>query len=164
IFEKKCGSCHSGKEPDSALDLATVITLMVGGESGKTLIAPGKLMESVLWSKITAGEMPPEDEPRLTEAEKKTISDWIKSGHFPSLATIEQARSDLFRSEAQKHWSFRPVSKPTIPTVKNKSWPLSEIDSFILARLETKNLKPAGDADAYTLLRRIYYDLTGLPP
>ncbi len=164
IFEKKCGSCHSGKEPDSALDLATVVTLMVGGESGKTLIAPGKLMESVLWSKITEGEMPPEDEPRLTETEKKTISDWIKSGHFPSLATIEQARSDLFRSEAQKHWSFRPVSKPSIPAVKNKSWPLSEIDSFILARLETKNLKPAGDADAYTLLRRIYYDLTGLPP
>lgn len=164
ILQKKCGSCHSGKDPESGLNLSSLLTLMIGGESGKTQIEPGKLAESVLWSKIQEGEMPPKDEPALSAEQKNSIRDWITKERFPSSVAIERARSNLLNAEAQQHWAFRPVSKPIIPLVKNKSWSLSEIDSFILARLEAKNLKPASDADAYTLLRRIYYDLTGLPP
>lgn len=164
IFKEKCGSCHSDKKQKSGLNLSSVVMLMVGGESGETLITPGEATKSLLWKVIEQGEMPPEDEPRLSIEDKAAINKWIKNGHFPSPAAIEQARSELLNSAAQKHWAFRPVINPATPVVKNKSWPLSGIDSFVLSRLESKKLKPAGDADAYTLLRRIHYDLTGLPP
>ena len=164
FFEKKCATYHSKEEAKSDLNLDSLLTLMLGGESGETMVTPGKVASSHLWKMISEGEMPPKDEPRLSNEEKTAIRDWINNGRFPTLAVIEQARTDLLNAEARKHWAFQPVTEHAIPRVKNTAWPRSIIDRFILARLESEKLKPAGDANANTLLRRIYYDLTGLPP
>ena len=62
------------------------------------------------------------------------------------------------------HWSFQPIARPAIPSVQNQSWPSTPIDHFILSRLEEKSLTPATEADRGTLIRRLCFDLTGLPP
>ena len=66
--------------------------------------------------------------------------------------------------DAKNHWSFQPIQRTTPPTVENKTWPKSSIDNFILAQLESKGLRPVGDASRQVLVRRLYYDLIGLPP
>ena len=91
---------------------------------------------------------PPESNLALTEKEKSTIRQWIAEG-----------------AKYQPHWSFIPLpASVPVPTVKNKKWPRNEIDQFILARLEKEKLKPSGEAERARWLRRVTFDLTGLPP
>lgn len=163
IFQEKCSACHSGDEAEAQFNVDTLSQLMAGSEKGASIV-PGKPQESLLWNKIKSNEMPPEDEEKLTEAEKKKIQQWIQTGKFPSDKEIQQIKLDHLVAEANKHWSFRPVKKQKAPVVKNKKWVRSEIDRFVLARLEVVNIEPSKDANPYTLLRRIHFDLTGLPP
>ena len=92
--------------------------------------------------------MPPVDSGRtLTEREKELLTEWIRQG-----------------ANWQSHWAFIPPVRPHLLAVKNTSWPKNAIDYFVLARLEKEGLQPAPEAERATLLRRVSFDLTGLPP
>ena len=110
-------------------------------------------------------KMPPSG--RLTDEEIGTLETWVRSGAVWGHATARsKAASTPFvvTPEARAFWSFRPVRAPAPPSVKNRSWIKSPIDSFVLAKLETAGVKPVDAADKRTLIRRATIDLIGLPP
>jgi hypothetical protein len=117
-----------------------------------TPVVPRQLKASELYRRITAVDgderMPPPDSHKtLSEAEKETLRRWIKQGaHWES------------------HWSFGPITRPSPPRARNADWVENDIDLFILARQQERRLTPSAQADAYTLVRRLYLDLIGLPP
>ncbi len=163
ILSARCADCHGGDDPESRLDLSTLESLVIGGEGGRSVL-PGHPQESLLWQAIADGEMPPQGESPLSDGEKQTIFQWIESGQFPSAAELQQAELQRLTQSASRHWAFRAVREPEVPPTLDARWPLSDIDRFILARLETAGLQPVGDADSHSLLRRACFDITGLPP
>lgn len=91
------------------------------------------------------------------------LSIWFVMLLMSTHAQIEASEGKSIE-EGRKHWAYQPISNPRPPAVQNTSWPQSPIDQFVLAKLESENLRPAIDADRYTWLRRLAFDLTGLPP
>ncbi|HUR59549.1 MAG TPA: DUF1549 domain-containing protein, partial [Opitutaceae bacterium] len=162
----KCHSVESGKSKGGLL-LDSRDALRKGGEGG-AVIAPGDPEKSVLIDAIRYRnddlQMPPEDQGGKLSPEKiAALEEWVKMGAPDPRATSEKARA-MDMAAARKHWAFRPVTKPTVPAVKNARWVQTPIDAFILAKLEANGLSPSVPVDNYTLLRRATYDLTGLPP
>lgn len=150
ILAKNCYQCHGPNDAEGGLRLNSQEASRAVLESGLKAIVPGKPDESELLRRVTSTDhserMPPEGK-GLSAAQVDTLKRWIASG-----------------AEWEQYWAFRPVVKPAVPEVTDKSWAKGPIDAFILAQLEAANLKPAPAADKVTLLRRITYDLTGLPP
>jgi hypothetical protein len=164
VLEKNCVSCHGDQKKMAALDLSTFSGVMTGGSSGP-VIAPGKPERSLLWKLIEADKMPMGG--KLTAAEKQLIKTYIEQGRFPKeeMDAAEQAReAALITPQARSWWSFRKPVKSRVPAVKNNDQVRTPIDAFILAKLEAKGWKMRPEADRATLLRRAYFDLTGLPP
>ena len=160
IFETRCVGCHSDANPKGKLSLATVSALRKGGESGPA-IEPGKPDESLLIEKVT-GPKPqmPKNGGLLTSGEVTAIRGWIESGAaWPAGVVLKDRKFD-----GEAWWSLRPLVRPEIPTVKATGWARSPIDAFILQGLEAKGLAPSPEADRPTLIRRVIFDLTGLPP
>lgn len=152
ILSDRCFACHGPdamtREADLRLDIAD-------GSDGAhaSAIKPGSIKESELWQRIISDDdddrMPPPDshiEP-LTDKEKQLFKIWIESG-----------------AEYTSFWAFEPAMKPPTPNVKDKDWSQHPIDLHVLKKLETLKLKPSDQADARTLVRRVTFDLTGLPP
>ena len=160
VLEKNCLECHGGKATKSGLDLSTHEGLLKGGESGEPAVVAGKPDASLLFKKVSHTHEPvmPYKRDKLSDADIKILRDWIAAG-----ATYSRS---LDRSKFPKEtfWSLKPLAPTEIPKTKNKLWAKTPIDSFILATLEGKNLKPSTTADKRTLLRRVTFDLTGLPP
>lgn len=151
----RCAGCH-GERRVSGLDVRTRDALLRGGAHGAAL-TPQKPEESRLVQLLTGTggrQMPPGK--ALTAAEQSLLRDWVAAGAPWPSATVS-ATSDVW-------WSFRELRPPTPPTVRMKSWVRNPIDAFVLHDLEEKGLKPAPTADPRTLIRRLYFDLTGLPP
>lgn len=150
IFAKRCFACHGPDKGEGGLRLNQRDTALAELDSGNHAVAPGQPEQSELWRRITAADeaerMPPEGQP-LTAAQIELVRQWIAQG-----------------AKWEEHWAFQPVSRPTIPEVKHRDWVRNPIDAFILSRLEQNGLEPAPAADKIALLRRAYYDLTGLPP
>ena len=154
ILAENCFKCHG---PDDAarkskLRLDRPDTALQPAKSGKRAIVPGKPNESELISRITAEDpddrMPPASTKKtLSTAQKELLRKWIAAG-----------------AKYQEHWAFVPPRRPALPKVKQKDWPKNPIDYFVLARLEKEGLKPSPPGDRYTLVRRLYLDLIGLPP
>jgi len=154
ILSDRCFRCHG---PDAAsrkrglrLDNAEGATALL--KSGLRAIVPGDVNASEMARRITSDEPdemmpPPEMKHPLTEAEKQVLIKWIQSG-----------------AEYKPHWAFVPPIAAAVPEVKDKSWPRDPIDRFVLARLEAESLTYAPEADRATLLRRVSFALTGLPP
>src|SRR5262249_45207606 len=108
-------------------------------------------------------QMPPAG--KLSDNEIADLERWIREGAAdPRMQSTQVAVKQIDYAAGRNFWSFRPIANPTPPTVGNKTWPLGEIDRFILAPLEAKGLQPVAPADRNTWLRRVTYDLTGLPP
>ncbi len=147
ILSDKCFVCHGPDAP------AKKIKLRLDSEAAAlTVIVPGQPDQSKLIKRIThkdeAMRMPPADSGRtLTMREKELLTEWIRQG-----------------ANWQSHWAFIQPARPALPAVKNKAWPKNAIDYFVLARLEQVGLQPVPEADRATLLRRVSFDLTGLPP
>ena len=99
--------------------------------------------------------MPPVG-PALTAAEIATVRTWIDAGAKATAVSLTSVRST--------HWSLQPIKRPAVPPVQKDGWTRNPIDAFVLAKLEEKGLKPVADADKRVLIRRLTYDLTGLPP
>ncbi len=100
--------------------------------------------------------------PFLSKTEIDTVRQWITAGApGPDSSEPVKVSSTI---QSRKHWAFLKPSAPVVPSVQDQAWPRNPIDNFILARLEKEGLKPSPEADKTTLLRRVYLDLTGLPP
>ncbi len=153
ILAKHCFKCHGPDEKarKSRLRLDQSKAARRGGKSGQPAIVPGHPEQSELIRRIFADEdevmPPPNTKNPLGEEDKQILKRWIADG-----------------ADYGQHWAFVPPRQRSLPKVKQTNWPRNPIDRFILARLEAKGLKPSPQADRYTLARRLYLDLIGLPP
>jgi mono/diheme cytochrome c family protein len=152
IFIKRCYECHGPDKQRSNLRLDRKDAAR-GGKSGEPAWIPGNSAQSQILQRVTSSDpdeqMPPKGE-RLTAEQINALRAWIEQGaNWP---------------EEKKHWAFLEPKRPPLPDVPNKRWPRNEIDHFILARLEQEKLSPSPEADRATLIRRLSFDLTGLPP
>ena len=168
VLAKHCYECHSAtsKKVQGGLLLDSRRTLLKGGESGAAVV-PGRPEKSLLIRALrhSGPEMPPAG--KLPEQVIADFVAWIKMGApIPKRGTAApaSAKPNDPQGESPKLWSLQPVDDPPVPDVADQRWPKSDIDRFILARLEKEGLKPVGDAEPLTLLRRLYFDLVGLPP
>jgi hypothetical protein len=176
ILLRRCTVCHGPRNQEAGLDLRSKASMLKGGKSGPAIVV-GKPEESLLIKKARAGLMPPKE--KLVEASVKPIEQgeidvlvkWIAAGvpevHMkPDVATTEP---DLLVTDKDRDfWAFRPLPVGRIGNpsyeLRNAARVRNPIDSFILSKLEARGLSLAPEADALTLMRRAYFDLTGLPP
>ncbi len=160
VLEKNCLECHGGKATKGGLDLSVHEGLLKGGESGEPAVVAGKPEASLLFKKVSHTHEPgmPYKREKLSDGDIKTLRDWIAAG-----ATYSRAL-DTSKFPKETFWSLKPLAPLDVPKTKNKSWARTPVDQFILAALEKNNLKPSAAADKRTLLRRVTFDLTGLPP
>jgi mono/diheme cytochrome c family protein len=164
LLAKHCVACHGPDKQRSGLRLDTAAALLKGGNSGPAAV-PHKSGESRLLLAVAGGTddiaaMPPKDKPPLSKAEIAVLRAWVDAG-APAPANEAVAKA---AASASQHWSFQPIRRPAEPVVKNPAWVRNPIDRFVLARLEKEKIAPSPEADRATLLRRVSFDLTGLPP
>ena len=169
LLAKHCYECHSvtSKKYQAGLLVDSRASLLKGGDSGEALV-PNDVDGSLIIDAVRyeSYEMPPKG--KLPAADIATLERWVGMGApWPNeAAPTVAARQDFFDLEGRKaeHWVWQPIKSKDPPTVKNAEWPRSDLDRHVLARLEHASLSPAGDADRTALLRRLYFDLIGLPP
>lgn len=160
LLEARCLHCHNDDTSKGGLSLSRRDAAVRGGDEGPAITA-GKPEESGLVDKITGDrpEMPRGEKP-LSKTEVAAISGWIAAGaHWPSGRVLIDKR---FAS--QDWWAFRALVAPAVPTPKRQGWTRTPIDAFILAKLEEQKLEPSPEADRRVLIRRLSFDLLGLPP
>ncbi len=187
LLEARCVSCHGAEKVKGGLRLDSREAVLKGGESGPAIV-PGKPQESLLLQAVMHRkpdlEMPPKE--KLTGADVAALERWIREGadwveEADSSGTagararegevLGDAWSDrrnpivrIFRGERLDLWSLKPVRAVEPPTVRTRRWARNPIDQFVLAKLEEAGLPPAAEASRHALCRRVYFDLTGLPP
>src|SRR5262249_49705073 len=159
ILEARCFECHRGATATASYRLDLRAELL-GETTGKPLVIIGKSDDSRLIHAVTGktpGKLMPRKGPPLTEREIGLLRAWIDQG----LSWDDRLFPAALKSD---HWAFQPIKTPPIPKVQNPEWVRTPIDAFIAAKHAEKGLSPARAADPRTLLRRLYLDLTGLPP
>jgi hypothetical protein len=167
VLVQNCYECHAAdsKKISGGLLVDSRQGLLEGGESGPAVV-PSDVTESLLISalKHDGFEMPPKG--KLSPEVIADFENWIQDGATdPRRASNQVAKPRSIDIEAgRKHWAYHPLKAPTIPTIKNTAWPSNDIDRFILARLEAAGLSPGTDAKKIVLVRRLHFDLIGLPP
>jgi hypothetical protein len=153
ILSENCFACHgfdpAARQAELRLDVAESA---LADRDGVPAIVPGDPDASEAWRRIASDDesemMPPPDSHRVLKPEQKeTLRRWIAEG-----------------AKYEKHWSFIPPAKAPLPDVSDGAWPRNEIDRFVLARLEAEGLEPSPEADRRMVIRRLFFDLTGLPP
>src|ERR1041384_3384719 len=173
VLADHCYACHSSQAEKikGGLRLDTKAGVLQGGDTGPALVI-GNPDASLLIKAVRYGDSNLQMPPRKDGADKKLspekiadLESWVKMGapdprtnHAPTNAF------ELVLARSRQHWAFKPVGNPAPPAVQNSRWAQSPIDAFVLARLESLKLAPAAQSDKRTLLRRVYYDLIGLPP
>lgn len=172
LFAEHCYECHSNqaKKLKGKLFLDSKWGWATGGDGG-TAIVPGDLTESMVIDAVRHTEelvdaMPPKY--RMEEEEIAILEKWVLMGAPDPRPKVEPKDGLVEKFDLQKrfqeHWSWRPVQNPPTPLTEQKDWGTSPIDSFVLSKIEAAGLQPAQPADDRTWIRRIYFDLTGLPP
>jgi len=150
LLAKRCFACHGPDEAESGLSFSNREAAFAKTDSGEHAIVAGDTEASTLIARIKSDDeaerMPPEGDP-LSAAEVELLTRWISQG-----------------AEWKKHWAFERMKRPDPPTVADADWNQNPIDAFIFQSLATQKLQPNPPADRATLIRRAYYDLTGLPP
>ncbi|TDU73280.1 cytochrome c [Prosthecobacter fusiformis] len=167
-----CYQCHSAEaeKVKGGLTLDTRQGTVLGGESGHPGVTPGSLSESAIYTAMTWADedmqMPPKT--KLPDEVIAHFRKWIEMGApDPREQIIPNAsggKREINMQEGRQHWAFQKPASSAVPDLKDESWARSTIDQWIQAGLEKAGLKPAPDADRRTLIRRIAFDLTGLPP
>lgn len=167
LLARRCLSCHNGQDLKGGLDLSSVKTALAGGESGEVLV-PGKPDDSLLWKHVSQDEMPPKKP--LPAGEKAILKEWIAVGAKWGTDPIDSFRYATDARAGYGWWALQPVVRPEVPVgnvlrgVPANSLPLVSIDAFVHKRLAEKGLSPSPPADRRVLLRRLSFDLLGLPP
>jgi Protein of unknown function (DUF1553)/Protein of unknown function (DUF1549)/Planctomycete cytochrome C len=164
ILVTKCLKCHGEKKQEGELRLDSREAILAGGESGPSVVA-GEAAESLLVDaiKYESFEMPPAGQ--LSEKEIAHFEKWIATGAvWPENVELLREALGLIAPEDREWWAFQPLAKPDIPDIEKDEWSRNEIDRFVHARLAEQEMSPAPQADRATLVRRLYFDLFGLPP
>lgn len=168
VLTQHCLKCHGAdaKKIRGGLNLTTRQGTITGGDTGPAFDAK-KPADSLILKAIhfkDGLEMPPTG--KLPEKEVAILTRWVNEGlAYPASALSGGTQAHEPNSGPDKnYWAYQPVRRPTVPTVKNTAWVANPIDAFILAKLEAKGLAPVAPAEKMALCRRLYYDLTGLPP
>lgn len=164
ILARKCYGCHGPALQKSHLRLDRREDALRGGESGIPAITPGKSAESLLIRYVSGADpklvMPPAG-PRLSAEEVSVLRAWIDGGAaWPGGAATAAEKPD----PRLAHWAFQVPKKSPVPAVRDQAWVRNPIDAFVLSKLEAKGWRPAAPASGGDLLRRMYLDITGLPP
>ena len=162
IFERACISCHGPERSKGDLDLSSYATAMAGGADGVALV-PGRPEESRLFDMVSgdAPEMPRKGDP-LPAEEVEVLRRWIAEGaRWPEGRVLRAAAAR--KAPSADWWSLRPIVRPVVPE-SISSWVRTPVDAFVLRRLQEAGLEPSAEADRRTLIRRLTYDLHGLPP
>ncbi|MGI9473527.1 MAG: DUF1553 domain-containing protein [Rubripirellula sp.] len=164
VLVQKCYECHSADSDElgGGLRIDNPDGMTVGGESGP-IVVPGRPDESLLIQALRYDdlEMPPEAP--LSDAIIKDFVKWVSLG-APDPRPLDSSPKRSKIVDEQSVWSFQPRQQTSTPEVMDQRWPRDAIDHYVLARMETAGLAPVADADARTLIRRLHYDLIGLPP
>lgn len=170
ILVERCLECHSADTKiKGGLALDTRADWMTGGDAGPAIVI-GKpdespLIHAVSWQDLDL-QMPPKK--KLSDREIQMLTEWVQRGapdpREPAGQPKVKKSTGMDVETGRQFWSYAPLKKTAVPPVKNKAWPKSEIDSFILAGLEKQGLRPTRDAEPAELARRMAYVLTGLPP
>ncbi len=176
VLANKCFTCHSNeaKKLKAGLKLDSIDSMLAGGVSGPAIV-PGDADASLLIQAVRYSDpdlsMPPKSQ--LDESIVKDLEKWVTMGApWPGAkptgeagpAAPRTAKAPLDVAKAREFWSFKPPVRTEPPATKDKQWAWSPIDSFLLAAMEKAGIAPVGDADKRTWLRRVTFDLTGLPP
>ena len=164
ILKAHCFQCHGeSEEVEGGLDLRLNRFIQSGGDSGPATI-PGKSQESLLFQRIINGEMPPTDN-SLSDQEIDTIDQWIQQGAIHLNDEPESLEnSQYFTQEERSFWAFQPIVKPSLPELSDKIHTGSAVDRFLVDRLQSEGLASSPAAGKNTLIRRLTFDLLGIPP
>jgi cytochrome c553 len=165
VIAANCLACH-GKNGLGGLSLENRQALLKGGGRGPAVV-PGDSESSLLIKAIRQrDELKMPQGGKLKESEIADFTEWVKLGApWPESKSVTQtAQGSTIPKERKSFWSFQPLRSPALPSVKDKRWAQNNIDLFVLAKLESEGLKPVALADRRTLIRRVYFDLLGLPP
>ena len=168
VLVEKCYSCHSAeskKGPKGGLRVDLGSALRKGGDAGPAVI-PGKPADSILMKALRGADDVPEMPPsgRLPDAVIADFEKWVSMGAPDPRTGKVAATAGIDLEAGRKFWSYQPVASPSVPAVRDERWSVDPIDRFILSKLEAAGMRPAPDADRATLVRRVYFDLIGLPP
>jgi hypothetical protein len=166
MLVERCAECHNAKVKRAGLRMDSRQALLVGGDSGPSIV-PGSSGKSLLIQAVKQQgdlKMPPKGKEKLSEAQIALLARWIDTGAVwpeekvtaPVLTAVAEARKN--------HWAFRPVAKVGVPELKDATPATTPIDRFLLAKLQAKGLSFSEQADRRTLIRRLSFDLLGLPP
>ncbi|MFO0883329.1 MAG: PSD1 and planctomycete cytochrome C domain-containing protein [Pirellulales bacterium] len=175
FFEKKvrpllvdnCYTCHSANtNTKGGLRVDDINGLLQGGNGGAAVV-PGRPDESLLIQAVRYEgiEMPPKK--RLSDEQVADLVKWVQDGaYWPKVATetFHAKPNEKYEKLRKEHWAWQPLKEANPPEVKDSGWVKDDVDRFVLAKLEEKNLRPTSDAEKQDLLRRVTFDLAGLPP
>jgi hypothetical protein len=167
-LEKNCLECHAGAKVKSDFNLSTRESLLKGGDKGAAVL-PGRGANSPLVKYIrhdTKPHMPPK-KPAAPADIVVAVTRWIDLGaaYDKPLGAIAAAKKQLTVTEKDKeYWAYRPLQRVALPDVKDKAWVRTPLDRFLLAKMEARGVTPAAEAARRTLVRRLFFDLIGLPP
>jgi hypothetical protein len=170
VLEEDCFKCHSHQADriKGGLMLDSRAAVLKGGNTGPAVV-PGKPDDSVLIQALRYTDEdlrmpPPEHGGKLSDQQIADFTEWVRRGAPDPRVPAMAASGKAYGGVGKAHWAFQPVKKPEVPAVKDKTWGQSPIDNFVLAKLESVGLHPNPIADKRTLIRRVTFDLTGLPP
>jgi hypothetical protein len=168
LLADKCLRCHNSVEANGSLNLTTRQGILEGGDSGPAVSAEA-VADSLLLSAVNydAFEMPPTG--KLSDAQIRTLEIWLHLGMpwTPGGEALDPGhvhKAPEVNAETKAWWAFQTPQVPSLPAVQQSSWVSNPIDHFILARLEAQGLQPNPASDRATLIRRVYYNVLGLPP
>ncbi|MGB0761632.1 MAG: DUF1549 domain-containing protein [Rubripirellula sp.] len=163
-----CVRCHGKEKVQGGLRLDTREGWQEGGDTGPAIVAgdPRSLLLRAIEYQDTSLEMPPRG--KLPEETIAAFQKWVRLGAFdPRSQELSAGDKQVHAAtieQGKRFWAFQPVLPPVVPEMSGSTWPNNNVDRFVLAKLEEKGISPAGDANRASLLRRLTYDLTGLPP
>lgn len=164
LLAEKCVKCHSEKKQEGSLRLDKLDGFLTGGDSGPAIV-PGKPDESMLIEAVRyeSYEMPPNE--KMSDEEIAVFVKWVQMGApWPEHAGEVREASAQITDEDREWWSYQPLKKPEVPAADGKGWAKGEIDHFVYNKMAEKGIEPAPEADKATLVRRLYFDVIGLPP
>ena len=163
VLEAKCLRCHGGAREKAGLNLSTRDGLLQGGDAGPAIV-PGQAVDSLLYQVIahTAEPHMPLNADKLPVETIALIERWINDGaKYPGTLSAGVSTDE---DVPPVHWAYAPLEETAVPAVTRADWVRTPIDAFVLKQLESRNMQPSPKADKRTLLRRVYFDLIGLPP
>ncbi|HKA07272.1 MAG TPA: DUF1549 domain-containing protein, partial [Gemmataceae bacterium] len=170
VLLNQCLKCHGGEKTEAELEITDRDKLLKGGEHGLAIVS-GEPKKSLLYLMVAHEKKPamPYKQPKLSDELIGQFAAWIENGapyDSPLIARKDTAAwtEKKVSPEARQHWAFQPLKRVTPPPIQNEKWARTDLDRFILAKLDEKGISPNPPATKRALIRRAYFDLIGLPP